>query len=226
MCILYNKNTCLFDLILHICTSLKIINSQIFVLWGERNMLIRWATQSDKPAWVLLAENVAHIFGNVNMPTDDDFHEYMDGKLSKYEALIAVDRMTNECLGIVGFSRTFNRITWFGVFEKHRGKGIGTMLMKCALNQLDSSKEMTVETYRDDFPLGAPARKVYHKVGFLDVDNTIFDHLGNPRCKMVIAPSEKKRGGSFHYKFPQYAKWAKEKNAQYAKVWKTLILLF
>ncbi len=53
--------------------------------------------------------------------------------------------------------------------------------MECALNQLDSSIEITVETYRDDFELGAPARHVYHKLGFVDVDNTIFDHLGNLR---------------------------------------------
>lgn len=175
-------------------------------------MLIRWATQSDKPEWVLLAKNVAHIFGNINMPTDIDFHEYMDGKLSKYEALIAVNRVTNECLGIIGFSRTYNRITWFGVFDKHRGKGIGFKLLKCALNQLDCSKEITVETYCDDYILGAPARHVYHKLGFVDVNNTIFDHLGNPRCKMVITPKEKKQGVSFHYNYSQYAKWSEEEN--------------
>lgn len=175
-------------------------------------MLIRWANKSDKSDWILLAKNVAHIFGNLNMPTDRDFHEYMDGKLSKYEALIAVDRMTKDCLGIIGFSRTYNRITWFGVFEKHRRKGIGSKILKCALNQLDSSKEITVETYRDDYELGAPARNAYHKNGFVDVDNTLFDHLGNPRCKMVIVPIDKKQGGSFHYKYDQYAKWSKKEN--------------
>lgn len=157
-------------------------------------MLIRWATQSDKASWIELAKNVAHIFGNINMPNDRDFHEYMNGKLSKYEALIAVDRMTNECLGIIGFSRTYNRITWFGVFEKHRRKGIGSKLLKCALNQLDNSKEITVETYREDYELGIPARNVYHENGFVDVDNNIFDHLGNPRCKMVIKPAGEKCG--------------------------------
>lgn len=172
-------------------------------------MLIRWATKEDKPAWMQLANNVAHIFGNPTMSTDKDFTEYMEGKLSKFEALIAVDRMGGNCLGIIGFSRTYNRITWFGVFDQYRGKGIGTRLLTTALRHLDNTKEITVDTYREDYLAGLPARAVYHKVGFVDKDNTLFDHLGNPRCKMVITPTNEKRGGSFHYKYPEYDKYSK-----------------
>lgn len=175
-------------------------------------MLIRWTTKDDKPAWIQLADNVADIFGNPNMPHDKDFHEYMDGKLSKFESLIAVDRMSGNCLGIIGFSRTYNRITWFGVFEQYRGRGIGTRLLKTALRHLDNTKEITVETYREDFTDGLPARTVYHKAGFVDTDNTIYDHLGNPRCKMVISATNEKRGGSFHYKYLDYDKYSKLDN--------------
>ncbi len=169
-------------------------------------MLIRWATSKDKPAWIQLADNVADIFGNSSMATDKDFHEYMDSKLSKYEALIAMDRQSESCLGIIGFSRTHNRITWFGVFEENRGRGIGSRLLSTALRQLDNTKDITVETYRSDYPPGLPARAVYQKLGFVQVDNTIFDHLGNPRCKMTIKATDQKRGDSFHYRFPEYVK--------------------
>ncbi len=173
-------------------------------------MLIRWATKEDKTAWMQLADNVADIFRNPTMSTDKDFHNYMDGKLSKFEALIAVDRMSGNCLGIIGFSRTYNRITWFGVFEKYRGKGIGTRLLTTALRHLDNTKTITVETYRADYPKGLAARKVYHKLGFIDEDNTVFDHLGNPICRMEIAPTNEKRGGSFHYNYPSYNKYSKK----------------
>ena len=172
-------------------------------------MLIRWATLEDKPSWIRLADNVANIFGHPTMSTDKDFHEYINGKLSKYEALIAIDRMSGNCLGVIGFSRTHNRITWFGVFELYRGKGIGTRLLSTALRQLDTSKEITVEAYRDDYPAGLAARAVYHKAGFVDIDNMIFDHLGNPRCKMRLSPANEKRGGSFHYNYPDYDKYSK-----------------
>ncbi len=60
--------------------------------------------------------------------------------------------------------------------------------------------------------MGIPARNVYHKNGFVDIDTSVFDHLGNPRCKMVIKPTGKKQGGSFHYKYAQYAKMAKKES--------------
>jgi hypothetical protein len=56
------------------------------------------------------------------------------------------------------------------------------------LNQLDSSKEITVETYREDYEPGLAARSLYHKNGFVEVDNNLFDPLGNPICKMAIKP--------------------------------------
>lgn len=105
------------------------------------------------------------------MVNDPEFHQYMDSKLSKYEAISAVDRMTNDCMGIIGFSRIHNRITWFGVFKEYRGKGVGSKLLNCALNQLDFSKDITIETYPADYPLGEPARKTYQKFRFVDVDN-------------------------------------------------------
>ena len=123
------------------------------------------------------------------MAKDKDFHDYMNSKISKYEALIAVDRMSEKCLGVVGFSRKYNRITWFGVFEQYRNRGIGKRLLSTALRQLDNEKAITVETYRDNYTEGLPARTVYHKMGFVNVDNTIFDHLGNQRCKMEKAPT-------------------------------------
>lgn len=173
-------------------------------------MLIRWAKKEDKTAWIQLSDNVAQIFGNPTMSTDNDFIHYMDRKLSKFEALIAIDRMSGSCLGIIGFSRTYNHITWFGVFEQYRNKGIGTRLLSTALRQLDNTTAITVETYRDDYLPGLPARAVYHKLGFIDVDNTIFDHLGNPLCKMLMPPTSEKRGGSFHYKYPEYDMYSRE----------------
>lgn len=175
-------------------------------------MLIRWATKNDIQVWTDLANDVALIFGNPTMANDKDFIEYMNSKLSKFEALIAVDRMSGSCLGIIGFSRTHNRITWFGVFEKYRGRGIGTKLLLTALRHLDSKKEVTVETFRDGYPAGLPARSVYCKVGFVDIDNTITDHMGNFRCKMAIAPTNENRGSSFHYKYLDYDKYSNVEN--------------
>lgn len=175
-------------------------------------MLIKWAANDDIPAWRALAGDVAYVFGDAAMATDAKFNEYMESKISKFEALIAVDRASGDCLGVIGFSRTYNRISWFGVFERHRGKGIGKRLLATALRQLDNTKEISVITFREDDALGQPARAVYRKLGFVDADNTVSDNAGNLRCKMVLAPTHEKRGGSFHYKYLEYDKYAKAEN--------------
>lgn len=77
-------------------------------LKGEIDMLIRPVTLDDIPSWVKLAEDVAPIFRAPQMAEDPEFHEYMHGKISKHEAFIAIDYMTNSCLGIIGFSKTHN----------------------------------------------------------------------------------------------------------------------
>lgn len=167
-------------------------------------MLIRWATIDDRAAWIKLAGDVSSIFRSETMPTDESFLTYVDSKLSKFEALIAVDRTTDDCLGIIGFSRTNNRISWFGVFEQHRNKGIGTKLLSTALRQLDNKRIITVDTFCDDYPLGQPARVVYQKFGFVEMNSTLFDEHGNPCCRMALEPTIEKRGHSFHYNYLEY----------------------
>lgn len=50
-------------------------------------MLIRWATESDLPAWYALATEVSSIFRHPgDMGTDPDFTTYAKSKASKYEA--------------------------------------------------------------------------------------------------------------------------------------------
>lgn len=168
-------------------------------------MLIRWVTPIDKPVWERLADDVADIFEYPGMSTDKGFHEYMDAKIKNYEALIAIDRMSNSCMGVIGFSREANRVSWFGVFNQHRGKGVGARLLNTALRHLDNTKDITVETFRTDYPKGLSARAVYLKAGFTDTDDTIINRMGKPRCIMTLPPTNERHGGSFHYDFPRYA---------------------
>lgn len=167
--------------------------------------MIRWAVIEDKSRWIPLAEEMAPIFEAPDMAVDPGFHKAIEGKLSNHEALIAVDRRTGECLGIIGFSRAHNSISWLGVFEKHRGKGAGRKLLQCALNQLDWIREITVDTFREESQAGLPARHLYRSFGFEDIDNTLVDRFNNPRCKMALPPSNKKKAGSFHHRYTEYA---------------------
>jgi ribosomal protein S18 acetylase RimI-like enzyme len=149
-------------------------------------MIIRFAEENELEKWKILAKDVAEIFGNPTMDTDVEFINYAKRKINQKEALIAVDDMNKEFFGFIGFSKHFNRITWFGVLEKYRNKGIGSKLLEIALKELDKTKEITVETYRENYIPGQPARFVYKKYGFIETENNLFDSFGNERCKLSI----------------------------------------
>ena len=149
-------------------------------------MIIRYAEDNELEIWKEIAKYVAEIFGNPKMDTDPEFLDYAQRKILQKEALIAVDDLKKEYYGIIGISRKYNRITWFGVFEKYRGKGIGSKLLEKALNELDKTKEITVETYRENYVPGQPARKIYQKFGFKEIDTNLFDSFGNERSKFAI----------------------------------------
>lgn len=174
-------------------------------------MLIRFATENDLPAWYTLATEVSPIFQHpADMSKDPEFISYAKSKASKFEALTAVDYMTGDNMGYIGFSRTNNRISWFAVHEKYRNKGVGGRLLKTALRQLETTQEISVTTFRSDYLPGAPARTLYAKLGFIDKE--LITHDGLPRSLMVRLLSDEKRGGSFHYRYPEFIKAAQKEN--------------
>ena len=174
-------------------------------------MLIRWATEKDLSAWYALATEVSPIFRHpADMGVDPEFIAYAQSKSSKYEALTAVDYMSGKNMGFIGFSRTYNRITWFGVSSKYRGKGIGSRLLKTALRQLDHARPITVETYPEGYESGIPAKNLYRKFGFIETESNLFGPHNLPICRMTANLSAEKCGGSFHYRYPEFIKAAQK----------------
>ncbi|NLZ52542.1 MAG: GNAT family N-acetyltransferase [Thermoanaerobacteraceae bacterium] len=176
-------------------------------------MLIRFATEKDLPAWYALATDVSQEFLHPgDMGTDPEFIKYAKNKVDKYEALTAVDYMSGNNIGFIGFSRTKNRITWFGVSKRSRGKGAGSRLLKTALRQLDNTKPITVETFPEGYKPGIPAKNLYRKFGFVETESNLIGPHGMPTCLMTVDLSNEKRGGSFHYKYPEFIKASNKEN--------------
>ncbi len=139
------------------------------------------------PSLVKLAREVEPLFEGP-MAEDKGFHEFIKRKIAHHEALVVCDgKQSNELMGLIAFSHNNNAISWFAVFEKHRGKGIGSELLERALNDLDSKIEISVITFREDNEAGKPARRLYQKFGFKDFDKNYF-HDGHPRCFMKRPP--------------------------------------
>lgn len=171
-------------------------------------MLIRWAQAEDRAQWQDLAGEVAELFGSPEMPRAPEFLAFMDAKIERNEALAAVDRRSGELWGMLGFSRQHNRVSWLAVRRERRGRGIGARLLRCALNQLDNARPVSVTTFRAGDLEGAPARALYLRYGFTEVDCAAADELGNPRARLELPPDGRKRGHSFHYEYPRYRREA------------------
>lgn len=170
-------------------------------------MLIRFATENDIPAWCELATEVSQLFQHPgDMGADPEFISYAKRKVSKFEAVTAIDYMSGKNMGFIGLSRKNNSITWFAVFENNRRKGVGGRLLRTALRQLDTSREICVITFLGGYLPGAPARAIYEKYGFIDKETVM--HGGLTRSLMVRPASDEKRGSSFHYRYPEFIKEA------------------
>ncbi|HBI71663.1 MAG TPA: hypothetical protein DDY59_00545 [Lachnospiraceae bacterium] len=71
---------------------------------------------------------------------------------------------------------------------------------------LELKTRITVNTFPDGYPQGTAARTLYKKYGFTEERPIIHDNL--PRCEMKRPASTEKRGGSFHYRYPEFIKAA------------------
>ena len=172
-------------------------------------MLIRWANEKDLPAWYALATEVSSIFQHpTDMGAELESKASGVGAVSRYEMLTAMDYMSGNNMGFICFSRTKNCITWFAVSEKYRGKSAGDRLLKTALRQLDTNKDITVNTFCEDYPQGAAARVLYKKHGF--TEEKPFIHDGLPRCEMTRPANTEKLPKSFHYRYPEFIEEAQQ----------------
>ena len=127
------------------------------------NYQIRQANPDD----VLPALNLAlRVFMEFEAP------EYEQGAVSKFKADCVENKLyienytSNKQLMFIAVD---NEDAWvFELFEKYRNKGVGGRLLKTSLRQLDTTREISVVTFRDDYLPGAPARAIYAKSGFAD----------------------------------------------------------
>lgn len=179
-------------------------------------MLIRWATMTDKAAWLELSQEydkyISEMTSDMALWYDgyDGFDKYMQGKIKKNNAVMAVDRMTGRCNGMIAFSKTNNRITFFAVSEKADFNETAEKLLLVALRQLNTNKDISVK-----LPIGINTifRQIisaFERKGFYVVSDVVM--AGVRAHKLVRKATNEKRGKSFHYNYDDYLKGSQEES--------------
>ncbi len=91
------------------------------------NILLKVIESNDIPQWLKLSSEfdlyIKELIGSLSQWYDGNendiaFSEYMNSKIAKKEAIMAIDRANSACLGIIAFSGNNNSITFFGVSHK------------------------------------------------------------------------------------------------------------
>ncbi|HEY31663.1 MAG TPA: GNAT family N-acetyltransferase [Dehalococcoidia bacterium] len=175
-------------------------------------MLIRAVTMDDCQTWLNLAHESDEIVSRLipDIATFyDGFDDYMKAKIRQNEAFMAVDRMSERCLGIVAFSKSHNRVTFLGVSTNSDFYIIGSKLMEVALNQLDNTKEISVTVLKSDSEPIKQERVLYESLGFTEHDGSVLE-AGVPACLMKRPPVRINKTGSFHHNYSTYVAWQSE----------------
>jgi len=173
-------------------------------------MLVRWATKQDIPMWEALSNEYDQYISEI--ATDfgkwyPGFSDYMNRKIEQYEAVVAMDRMSENCHGAIAFSHSHNRITFFAVSPKANHQETAERLLKVALRQLNTNQDITVNLpVGESTPLKSD-RHHYERNGFRFVKEINLN--GCPMAEMVRKADGNKRGKSFHYRYPQFIKESK-----------------
>ena len=77
-------------------------------------------------------------------------------------------------------------ICCLAVAPEYRQRGIGSLLLKEALDELDRSKEISVSTFRENDEKGAAPRALYKKFGFQEAE--LVEEFGYPNQRFILYP--------------------------------------
>ena len=93
-------------------------------------------------------------------------------------------RENNKIIGVLLFSRYHNMICCLAVDPDFRRRGIASILLEKALQELDRNRDITVSTYRENDEKGIAPRALYKKFGFREGELTV--EFGYPNQVFVL----------------------------------------
>ena len=136
-------------------------------------------------SWMKLVRKVSWNFPGLETEEGLDEHKQTVLKFMNKKQALCV-RNNETIVGVLLFSRSRNMICCLAVDPDHRKRGIASILLKKALDELDRSKEITVSTFRENDDKGIAPRALYRKFGFQEGELT--EEFGYPNQVFVLYP--------------------------------------
>ncbi len=136
-------------------------------------------------SWMQLVRKVSWNFPGLETEERLEEHKQTVLKFMKKKQALCV-RNGEAVAGVLLFSRGKNMICCLAVDPEQRKRGLASILLRKALDELDRSKEITVSTFRENDDKGAAPRALYRKFGFREGEMT--EEFGYPNQVFVLYP--------------------------------------
>lgn len=170
--------------------------TNLFELWnwydtsGNRksDLTIKLADEKNLASWMSLIDIVKWNFPGLE--TDEKVLEYKNTVVEfmrRKNAICVLDR--KQVVGILLFSTKYNMLCCMAVHPEYRRKGIATRMVNKMLEHMDRSKDIVVETFREDDPKGTAPRAFYKRMGFTEGELCYFEDQ-YPEQKFVLKGTE------------------------------------
>ena len=146
-------------------------------------MEVEFGKESYIESWMALVRKVSWNFPGLESEEGIRDHENTVLKfISKRQAICVRDN--DEVIGVLLFSRFHNMICCLAVDPDFRRRGIASILLEKALQELDRNRDITVSTYRENDEKGIASRALYKKFGFREGELTV--EFGYPNQVFVL----------------------------------------
>lgn len=135
---------------------------------GDRSDMQRvcFATMRNLESWMNFVEIVKGYFPGLETEEEiEDYRNTVIKNIDRGSAVCALDG--NMVVGVLLFSQNRNMLSCLAVHPGYRRKGIATKMVELMLTRLDRSRDITVETFREEDEKGAAPRAFYRSFGFV-----------------------------------------------------------
>ena len=128
-------------------------------------MNVEYGTSMDIESWMDLVKLVSWNFPGLETEADIENHRKTVLRFMDENRALCV-KETDKVVGVLLISKKHNMICCLAVAPEYRRNGIASLLLKKALAELDSSRDITVTTFRDNDEKGIAPRALYKRFGF------------------------------------------------------------
>lgn len=135
---------------------------------------IESAAEKNLASWMSLVEIVRQNFPGLETEEKlEDYRRTVVKNMRRGSALCALDE--NVVVGILLFSEKENMLSCLAVHPEYRRRGIASGMIERMLERLGRSRDIVVETFREEDEKGAAARALYRSLGFVPERNCLFE---------------------------------------------------